>query len=122
MAGDTARLKSFRFSYTYGGFVTKLTQCYLLSLHATDFCYRTTQFSGAGGLGMSTVRDNGPVERWTLGDQRAAYREIIGWDELREEVRHLVRRELAGQLQAILGSSLDNESLPAGTGQDKEGL
>jgi hypothetical protein len=43
----------------------------------------------------------------TMEEWRAMNRYGIGWDELREDVRQIVRDEVSRQLQAVLGSLLD---------------
>jgi hypothetical protein len=60
--------------------------------------------------------DNSPRDLSTPEMMRAMYREAIGWDELREEIRQLIRDELSRELQTVFGSGLHKERVSADAG------
>jgi hypothetical protein len=62
---------------------------------------------------MRRFSDNSPLPEDTTPEElRMLYRQAIGWDELREEIRLLIRDELARELQAVFGSGLHKQRVP----------
>ena len=60
---------------------------------------------------MSLAEDLRFREHLTPHELHALYREAMGWEELRVEVRQLIREELAVQLQAVFRSGLNKDGV-----------